>query len=593
MDRDDPLMGIKLANYRVERLLKRGGMASVYYGWDIQLERPVAIKLIDARYRDRPGYAERFLREARAVATWHHENILQIYYADNESGLYFYVMEYIRGMDLSQLISQYTRENELVPLVDVIRIGRACANALDYAHQKGIIHRDVKPSNLLLSEEGRVVLGDFGIAMDVSQGTMGKVFGSPQYIAPEQARNSADAVSQSDLYSLGVILYEMLTGSLPFDDPSPTSLALQHITQDPPTPRSINAALSGEAEDVLLKALRKLPEERFQSGVEMMNALEKALKTGETDKDIQESSNAGDALPESYKALSHISLAERVAEYVQVQPPFPESTFLEQDQGKTNLYEQIGPMAWWGIGCGILLVLGVTLAFLGNRFIFDNDLAGSTLLSHTSSPQQVTAIPSLPPTAIALATQNFPANAVTTQTARPTNSSTLQSTPSAPPTIAATSTSPPTGTSPPAFTETSAPPQPTRAGDKLFVMYYDDTSFYIKNLSGSDRSVFPFAFERLDDSGNFTNRFEGWHWGNIYSRFRVDFCLVLEILNYTDHLEPAECNNRHLVMHYPPLSRDYLFWIEDGKSKEFRVLWDGLEVGRCKIIKGSCEVYLP
>ena len=299
-------MGIKLANYRVERLLKRGGMASVYYGWDIQLERPVAIKLIDARYRDRPGYAERFLREARAVATWHHENILQIYYADNESGLYFYVMEYVRGLDLSQLISQYARENELVPQVDVIRIGQACANALDYAHQKGIIHRDVKPSNLLLSEEGRVVLGDFGIAMDVSQGTMGKVFGSPQYIAPEQARNSADAVSQSDLYSLGVILYEMLTGSLPFDDPSPTSLALQHITQDPPVPRSINAALSGEAEDVLLKALRKLPEERFQSGVEMMNALEKALKTSEANKVIPHSADAGDALPGSYKALFRV-----------------------------------------------------------------------------------------------------------------------------------------------------------------------------------------------------------------------------------------------------------------------------------------------
>lgn len=124
-------------------------------------------------------------------------------------------------------------------------------------------------------------------------------------------------------------------------------------------------------------------------------------------------------------------------------------------------------------------------------------------------------------------------------------------------------------------------------------MYYDDTSFYIKNLSGSDRSIFPFAFERIDDGGNFTNRFEGWHWGNIYSRFRADFCLVLEILNYTDHLEPAECNNRHLVMHYPPLSRDYLFWVEDGESVEFRVLWDEQEVGRCKIRKGSCEVYLP
>jgi serine/threonine protein kinase len=593
MDRDDPLIGRKLANYRVERLLKRGGMASVYYGWDIQLERPVAIKLVDTRYRDKPGYAERFLREARAISTWHHENILQIYYADNESGLYYYVMEYIRGLDLSQLLSQYAKENVLIPLKDVARIGWACASALDYAHQKGVIHRDVKPSNLLLSEEGRVVLGDFGIAMDISQGTLGKVFGSPQYIAPEQARNSADAVSQSDLYALGVILYEMLTGRLPFNDPSPTSLALQHITQDPPAPRIINPALSREVEDVLLKTLQKLPDERFQSGAEMMNALEQALKTYETIKAVPDSTDIGDALPRSYKALSRISLAERVADYVQAQSPFPEDAPLDEQQEKHILLDKFGPMAWWGAGCGTLLVLGVLLVILGNTFIFDNELPGLTPLGRTSSPQQITALPSLPPTAMALATQNMPANVSTTQTERPTNTPNIQFTASASPTAGATSPSLPTQTSPPAPTGTSIPPQPTRSGDNLFAMYYDDRSFYIKNLSGKDRSVFPFAFERIDDSGNFINRFEGWHWGNIYSRFRADFCLVLEILNYTDHMEPDECNNRHLVMHYPPLSRDYLFWIEDGNSKEFRVLWDNQEVGRCKIKKGSCEVYLP
>lgn len=593
MGREDPLIGRKLANYRIERMLKHGGMASVYYGWDIQLERPVAIKLIDARYRDRPGYAERFLREARAVATWHHENILQVYYADNEDGLYFYVMEYIRGLDLSQLISHYSRDNELIPQVDAIRIGRACASALDYAHKKGVIHRDVKPSNLLLSEEGRVVLGDFGIAMEVSQGTMGKVFGSPQYMAPEQARNSADAVSQSDLYSLGIILYEMLTGSLPFDDPSPTSLALQHITQEPPAPRSLNAALSDGAEAVLLKALRKSPQDRYQSGGEMMSALEKALKTAEPDKRFLGSSDTADLQPGSAKVLSQISLAERVADYVQAQPPVPDCAPIEQDQGKSNLLKQMGPMAWWGIGCGTLLVLGVMFAILGSVILSGNDPSILAPMGRSSSPGQITAVPSLPPTALAAPTQELATNLGITPTARPTSSPGQPSTASPSPTASATSTTQPTETGPPAPTDTSAFPQPTRAGDKLFAMYYDDTSFYIKNLSDSDRSVYPFAFERIDNGGGFSDRFEGWRWGNIYSRFRADFCLVLEILNYTDHLEPAECKNRHLVMHYPPLNRDYLFWVEDGKSKEFRVLWDDQEVGRCKIKKGSCEVYLP
>lgn len=587
MDQNNRLIGKKLANYRVERLLKRGGMASVYYGWDVQLERPVAIKLVDARYRDKPGYVERFLREARAVATWHHENILQIYYAGNEDGYIFYVMEYIRGLDLSQLISQYSRENELVPLEDVIRIGWACANALDYAHQKGIIHRDVKPPNVLLSEEGRVVLGDFGIAMDAAQKTLGKVFGSPQYIAPEQARNSADAVPQSDLYALGVILYEMLTGRLPFEDPSPTALALQHITQEPPAPRSINPALSQAVEDVLLKTLRKLPEERYQSGAELMNALEQALKMDETSQHIlAEDSPAG-----SYKAFSHISLAERVADHLHTQPAFPEDIPPGEGPGKPAPVHKIAPLAWWGAGCGTLLVLGVLIAVLGSRFIFTNNPPDRTVVARAASTQRISPTDAQQPTT--LATQNIPASSGMTATVQPLNSPSPGYTASASPTATATDTPQPTETNPPAPTDTSPPAKPTKAGDNLFVMYYDDRSFYIKNLSGEDRSIFPLAFERIDAAGNFTNRFEGWRWGNIYSRFRADFCLVLEILNYTEHLEPAECNNRYLVMHYPPLDRDYLFWLPDDKSKEFRVLWDDKEVGRCKINKGSCEVYLP
>src|SRR5439155_10245172 len=128
----------------------------------------------------------------------------------------------------------------------------------------GVIHRDVKPPNVLVSYDQRIVLGDFGLAMDLQQGTIGEVFGTPHYISPEQARRSSNATPASDLYSLGVILYEMLTGVVPFDDPSATSVALQHVTLPPPPPRTINPALNEATEQVLLKALSKDSAERYQ-----------------------------------------------------------------------------------------------------------------------------------------------------------------------------------------------------------------------------------------------------------------------------------------------------------------------------------------
>ncbi len=273
----DSIIGRQFANFRVLRHLGHGGMADVYYGHDVKLQRPVAIKVLDTRYRNDSAYAKRFVREARAIALWRHENIIQVYYAGDEDGLSYFVMEYIDGKDLATMLSRYQARRKLIPHDEVIRIGRAVASALDYAHQQGVVHRDVKPSNVMVAKAGRVVLMDFGLALDMTEGSVGEVFGSANYVSPEQARNSAEAVPQSDLYSLGVMLYEMLVGQLPFDAPSFTTVAIQHITTPPPPPRQLNPELNEATEAVLLKVLHKSPEKRYKTAGQLIDALEKAL----------------------------------------------------------------------------------------------------------------------------------------------------------------------------------------------------------------------------------------------------------------------------------------------------------------------------
>jgi len=196
-----------LGPYRLEKILGRGGMGQVYLAQDTLLGRNVALKVIDAQLRSDPAYIGRFVREARAVAAWNHPNIVQVYDAGEQDGWYYFVMEYIEGITLRDLIAQYAARGLLLPHDLALRIGQALGRALDYAHLRNVIHRDVKPANVLIAGDlntptGRIVLTDFGLALDASSGSLGEVAGSAHYIAPEQARRSSDAAPQSDLYSL-------------------------------------------------------------------------------------------------------------------------------------------------------------------------------------------------------------------------------------------------------------------------------------------------------------------------------------------------------------------------------------------------------
>ncbi|NBD36808.1 MAG: protein kinase, partial [Chloroflexi bacterium] len=259
----------------------QGGMAEVYKGRQPALRRMVAIKLLGRSLQADASLTERFQREAQAVAALRHPNIVQVHdFGIFENGHYL-VMEYIEGHDLRQAMDDRFEkggtfsEDEILPLLTQV------ADALDYAHNKGIIHRDIKPGNILVTSEGQAILSDFGLVMfqnRVSQITQGHTFGTPEYIAPEQAMDSRAALPQSDIYALGGILYEMVTGRLPFEADTPINLALMHINEEVVPPRTYNPALPQAVEEVIMHALAKEPERRYATASEMIDALRRAWR---------------------------------------------------------------------------------------------------------------------------------------------------------------------------------------------------------------------------------------------------------------------------------------------------------------------------
>jgi serine/threonine protein kinase len=586
---DDPLVGHQLANFRLERVLGRGGMGQVYYGWDVKLHRPVAVKVIDLRFRNNPIYAQRFVREAQAVATWRHENIAQVYYADEQDGLYYFAMEYVDGMDLAQLLSDYVAKDELMPQADVLRIARALANALDYAHARDVVHRDVKPSNVIVARDGRVVLTDFGLALDIQEGSMGEVFGTAHYMAPEQARRSSGAVPQSDLYSLGIILYEMLTGMVPFDDPSPTAVAVQHITQPPPAPRSLNPDLNTETEAVLLKALSKSPHDRYQSGDELTMALENALHNSQRPDGPLPLPPVPAGLQVQFQpSLAEGTRDEKNASHAPVPPTTPPhvnplAPEIAHAQRQFTQPRNIS-VIWLTIGGGILfLVVIISLASL----LFAN-LSGS--LFQTSSP---------PANTEAVSGNLFPASATDAQPTEP--SLPLADTSIPPEVIIATGTSDAVTSLPEASTSSSPASLPTvkYPNGKRFMLFYDDNSLYFLNLSDSNVPINWVAFERLSDEDTPLNRFNGSRWGQFYPTSTPNRCMAIEILGSETYLHPPECapDNFYLSLRTPARDDATVFWTTQEGSHQFRVLWreggQDEEIARCEIGAGSCEVYLP
>ena len=262
--------------YEIIKTIGEGGMANVYLAEDTILERKVAIKVLRGDLSNDEKFIRRFKREALSVSNLSHPNIVEVYDVGEEDGNYYIVMEYIEGKTLKQLL----QKRGALTLTEVIDIMSQLTDGLAHAHEAYIIHRDIKPQNIMIEDNGRIKITDFGIAMALNSTQLtqtNSVMGSVHYLPPEQANGKGSTV-KSDIYSLGILMYELLTGSVPFKGDTAVEIALKHMKEKIPSVRKQNPTIPQSVENIILKATAKNPKNRYDSVREMYNDLQTALE---------------------------------------------------------------------------------------------------------------------------------------------------------------------------------------------------------------------------------------------------------------------------------------------------------------------------
>ena len=268
-----PLSG----RYELEEIIGTGGMSVVYRAWDLKYDREVAVKVLRSELMSDEDFIRRFNHEAQAASQMSHPNIVDLFDVGQDGETRYLVMEYVKGVTLKELIRQYGRIRQQ----RAVQITLSILSAIGHAHENHIVHRDIKPQNILMDDDAGVKVGDFGIARVTSSTSStsfgAQMMGSVHYFSPEQASGGV-ADEKSDLYSVGVVLYEMVTGRVPFDGETPVAVALKHIHEEPRDPSLVNPDVSRGLSEVILKAMSKKPEDRYQTAQEMAVDLRRALK---------------------------------------------------------------------------------------------------------------------------------------------------------------------------------------------------------------------------------------------------------------------------------------------------------------------------
>jgi serine/threonine-protein kinase len=369
--------------YRLIRPVGEGGMATVYRAHDSLLGRDVAIKLLHPEYERDAPFVQRFVQEAQfAASLGSHPNIVAIYDVGEDNGVHFMVMELVVGRNLKEMI----RERAPFSVPEAFSLGKQVASALDFAHRRGLVHRDVKPQNIMVTADGVAKVTDFGIARSVSATQLtrtGIVIGTVHYFSPEQARGES-VTPASDIYSLGVILYEMLTAHLPFDAENAIGVAMQHIHSEPPSPWDFNPQLPTRAVAVMMRALEKDPQRRYRDAAEFATAL-----GAFTAPDLGATTMISPVVPSDEDVTTVVMppVAPRPA-------PQPVETVVRRPvrQPPATVTRTTPPPSsnrtWWYLAGGLILVIAITVASFFAANAFSGNSARSTPTpTATSTPK--------------------------------------------------------------------------------------------------------------------------------------------------------------------------------------------------------------
>lgn len=355
--------------YQVNEKLARGGMAEVFEAHDTLLDRPVALKVLFPELSTNESFVARFRREAQAAANLSHPNIVSVFDWGSSENTYYIVMELVEGKTLSKVI----RESAPLEPKVAAAIASDVAAALSFAHKNGVVHRDIKPSNVLITPDGQVKVADFGIARALSGDSdltqTGSIMGTATYLSPEQAQGQS-IDGRSDVYSLGVVLFEMITGAVPFTGDSPLAIAYRHVQEAAPLPTKFNPEIPADLEAIVMKAMAKSPEDRYQTAAEMRSDLNRFEQGKPVDAAVGRNDEATRAIPKVAKTITIVDEPDTI--------DFGALSYVDSGRGR-----RAGTIILIGV-LAVVILAGV--AFLGGSELglFKNSSTTTTLVKAAS-----------------------------------------------------------------------------------------------------------------------------------------------------------------------------------------------------------------